>query len=82
MGQGSPPTYGEYSWALDSASLGQYTYMALNLTRQTLAFGLKLPLSDVINFRADYFVTTYNWTDQPSFDRTDQIWRFGYYVKF
>jgi hypothetical protein len=82
LGGGSPPTYGEYSWVLDTATLGQYTYTALNLTRQTLAFGLKLPMSDAINFRADYFLTTYNWTDQPSFDRTDQVWRFGYYVKF
>ncbi len=82
MGNGSPPTFAQYPFLLDTASLGQYAYMPLNLTRQTLAFGFKLPLSDQINFKADYFLTHYTWSDFPAFDRQDQIWRFGYEARF
>ncbi|HJT24359.1 MAG TPA: hypothetical protein VJ873_07260, partial [bacterium] len=82
LGQGNPPTFGQYSFLLDTSSLGQYSYTALNLTRQTLALGFKLPLSDSVNFRADYFWTQYNWADVPAYTRQDEVWRFGYYVKF
>ncbi len=82
LGQGNPPTYGEYSFMLDTSTLGQYSYEPLNLTRQTFALGLKLPLNDMANFRADYFLTQYNWSDFPAYTHYDEVWRFGYYVKF
>lgn len=82
LDQGNPATLGEYSFMLDTSTLGQYSYEPLNLTRQTFAFGLKLPLNDMANFRADYFLTLYNWTDFPSYTQYDEVWRFGYYVKF
>ncbi len=79
---GNPPTLAQYPFLLDTSTLGQYSYLPLNITRQTLAFGLVLPMSANVNFRADYFRTEYTWSDMPSYDRQDQIWRFGYYVKF
>ena len=82
LGEGNPPTFGQYPFLLDTSTLGQYSYQALNITRQTLAFGLKLPLSDSVNFRADYFLTQTNWSDVPTYSRQDEVWRFGYYVKF
>jgi len=82
LNQGNPPTFGEYSFTMDTSTLGQYAYLPLNLTKQTYAFGLKLPLNDMANFRADYFLTQYNWSDLPSYTQYDQVWRFGYYVKF
>jgi hypothetical protein len=81
-GSGNPPTLASYSFYLDTAALGQYTYMPLNLTRRTLAFGFKYPLSSTINFRGDLFINEYAWTDIPSYDRTDQIMRFTYEVHF
>jgi hypothetical protein len=79
--------YAQYPFMLDTSTLGQYTYMPLDLTRQTFAFGLKLPLNDMAQFRADYFLTLYDWSDYQAptytpYDRYDQVWRFGYYVKF
>lgn len=82
LAQGNPASFAQYSFMLDTATLGQYSYQPLNLTRQTFAFGLKLPLNDMANFRADYFLTQYNWDDFPAYTHYDEVWRFGYYVKF
>ena len=79
---GNPPTLASYSFLMDTATLGQYVYLPLNLTRQTYALGLKLPLNDIANFRADFFLTQYNWSDFPVYTHYDEVWRFGYYVKF
>jgi hypothetical protein len=81
-GQGNPPTLAEYSFYLDTPTLGTYAYTPLNLTRQTLAFGALLPLGDKIDFRADMFLTRYNWSDFKAYDRQDQIWRFTYEAHF
>jgi hypothetical protein len=81
-GAGNPPTLASYSFYLDTAALGQYTFMPLNLTRRTLAFGFKYPLSNSINFRGDLFINEYAWTDFPGYDRTDQIMRFTYEAHF
>lgn len=81
-GIGNPPTLAAYSFYLDTSSLGQYVYMPLNLTRTTLAFGFKYPLSSTINFRGDLFINEYSWTDVPGYDRTDQIMRFTYEAHF
>ncbi len=79
---GNPETWASYSFYLDDSELGQYIYEPLNLTRQTLAFGAMLPLGDKIDFRADLFLTRYNWADIPTYDRQDQIWRFTYEAHF
>jgi hypothetical protein len=79
---GNPPTLASYSFYLDTATLGQYTFTPLNLTRRTLAFGFKYPLSSSINFRGDLFINEYAWADVPGYDRTDQIMRFTYEAHF
>jgi len=79
---GNPATWASYSFYLDDSELGKYVYEPLNLTRQTLAFGALLPLGDKIDLRADLFLTRYNWTDVPTYDRQDQIWRFTYEAHF
>ncbi|HVZ79314.1 MAG TPA: hypothetical protein VHE12_00785 [bacterium] len=81
-GAGNPPTLANYSFYLDTGSLGQYSYTPLNLTRTTLAFGFLYPLSKTINFRGDLFINEYSWKDVPSYDRTDQIMRFTYEAHF
>ncbi|HEY5039769.1 MAG TPA: hypothetical protein VIJ93_11905 [bacterium] len=82
---GSPPTLANYPFFLDNAAFGNnvnYVYQPLNLTRSTLAFGINFPFSNKINFRADYFITNYNWSDTPSFERSEKIWRFTYEAHF
>ncbi len=80
-GQGNPPDLGQYVFYVDpysaTSTIPQFTYQALNLTRQTWAFGVKYPLSSLVNIRMDCFFTSYNWADQP-WDRNDEIWRFTY----
>jgi len=80
---GNPPNLGEYLfYVIPYTPSGnpnpQFTYQALNMTRQTWAFGLKYPLSSLVNIRADCFFTSYNWTDVPSYNRNDEVWRFTY----
>ena len=72
----------QYDFYLNTNDIGTYTLTPLNLTRQTLAFGAMLPLGDKINFRADYFLTHYDWKDVPAYSRNDQIWRFTYEAHF
>jgi hypothetical protein len=79
---GNPMTWASYSFYLDDSNLGSYVYEPLNITRQTLAFGVLYPLGDKIDFRADLFLTNYHWSDFPAYDRQDQIWRFTYEAHF
>ncbi|HVM33078.1 MAG TPA: hypothetical protein VMU88_08090 [bacterium] len=79
---GNPSTWASYPFYLDSGAIGSYSLTALNLTRQTLAFGAMLPLGDKIDFRADYFLTHFKWADVPAYDRNDQILRFTYEAHF
>jgi hypothetical protein len=79
---GNVPGLTQYEFYLNTNDIGVYTLTPLNLTRQTLAFGAMLPLGDKINFRADYFLTHYDWTDVPAYSRNDQIWRFTYEAHF
>jgi len=79
---GNPPTWASYSFYLDDSNLGSYVYEPLNITRQTLAFGVLYPLGDKVDFRADLFLTNYHWSDFPTYDRQDQIWRFTYEAHF
>jgi hypothetical protein len=84
-GTGNPPTLAQYPFYLDTPptmTSSIYSYTPLNLTRQTLAFGALYPLGDKIDFRADLFLTSYHWSDFPSYDRQDQIWRFTYEAHF
>jgi hypothetical protein len=84
-GIGNPTSLGEYPFFEDNSAFNNniaYNLQALNLTRTTLAFGFKYPLSDSINFRGDYFFTTYNWADNPGYLNNDNIWRFTYEAHF
>ncbi len=96
-GRGNPTSLGDYPFFEDNAAYNNidvsYTLQALDLTRTTLAFGFKYPLSDSINFRGDYFFTNYNWSDPVNvtaglpeypggYDRYENIWRFTYEAHF
>ncbi len=77
---GNPPTLGQYVFYIDPVlnQSGQFVYQPMNMTRQTWAFGVKYPLSNVINIRADCFLTNYTWADNAAYARNDEIWRFTY----
>ncbi len=79
---GSPPTDANYPFYLDTSSIGNYSYQALNITRTSWAFGLLYPLTPAIHFRGDLFLNKYTWTDVPSYNRNDQIWRIAYEASF
>ena len=98
---GNPPSLAAYPFYLDNPYYNNdvnyidtnkgvtyvfYQPTALDLTKTTLAFGFKYPLSDLINFRADYFLTNYNWSDPPpalaGYARYENIWRFTYEAHF
>jgi hypothetical protein len=84
-GVGNPTSLANYPFFLDNSNFNNnvtYNLQALDLTRTTLAFGFKYPLSDLINFRGDYFLTNYNWTDVPGYQRYENIWRFTYEAHF
>ncbi|MGH7738977.1 MAG: hypothetical protein ACREL1_02415, partial [bacterium] len=75
-------TWASYSFYLNTADLGSYTYSPLNLTRQTLAFGVLFPLGDKIDFRGDLFLNDYKSSDDSAYSRQDQIWRLTYEAHF
>jgi hypothetical protein len=79
---GNPGTYAAYPFYLDTAALGTYFYVPLNLTKTTWAFGILYPLSKTIRFKADWFITDYQSADYPSYDRRDQVMRFTYEASF
>jgi hypothetical protein len=81
---GNPPTLGQYIFYIDPVvnQANQFVYEPMNLTRQTWSFGMKYPLSNLINLRADCFFTSYNWTDNPTYARNDEIWRLTYEVHY
>ena len=100
-GIGNPPTLAAYNFYLANPAYNDlvnyintaqgvtytsYQPTPLDLTKTTLAFGLKYPLSDLINFRADYFLTNYNWSNPPAalagYSRYENIWRFTYEAHF
>lgn len=85
-GYGNPTSLGEYPFFEDNSNYNNidtnYNLQALNLTRTTLVFGFKYPLSDSINFRGDYFFTSYNWPDNPGYVNNDNIMRFTYEAHF
>jgi hypothetical protein len=80
--QGNPPTLASYSFYLDTATLGQYSYIPLNITKTSLAFGFLFPISSNINIRGDMFLNYYKWSDVTGYDRRDQIMRFTYEAHF
>ncbi len=80
LGGGSPPTLASYAFYLDPS--GQYSLQAMNITRDTIALGGLYPISDKIGLRCDWFFVNYKWTDNPAFDRRDQIWRLTYEAHF
>jgi hypothetical protein len=79
---GNPGTYAAYPYYLDGTALGTYIPLPLNLTRTTWSWGIMYPLSKTIRFKADWFITGYNWTDVPAYDRRDQVMRFTYEASF
>ncbi len=79
-GVGSPPTLANYAFYLDPQN--QFIYQSLNITRDILALGAMYPISDKIDLRCDWFFVDYKWTDNPDFDRRDQIWRMTYEAHF
>jgi hypothetical protein len=81
-GVGNPGTIANYPFYLDTSTLGQYTYMPLNVTRSSWSAGFLYPLSKTIRFHADYFFNQYTWSDVPAYDRRDSIWRFTYEASF
>jgi hypothetical protein len=80
--QGNPPSLASYSFFLNSADLGSYSYQSLNITKTTWSVGFMYPLSKTVQFHGDYFVNQYIWTDQPSYSRWEDIWRFTYEARF
>jgi len=62
--------------------VGSYGYQSLNITKTSYAFGFMYPLSKTVQFRGDYFINQYIWTDQPSYSRWEDIWRFTYEARF
>jgi hypothetical protein len=81
-GEGEPPTLANYSSYFDTASLGSYTYQALNITRTSWALGIKCPISKTFEVHGDVFYNQYTWSDQPNFDRREYIWRLTYELTF
>jgi hypothetical protein len=85
-GYGNPTSLGEYPFFEDNVNFNNidtnYALQTLNLTRTTLAFGFKYPLSDSIDFRGDYFLTSYNWPENTGYQNNDNIWRFTYEAHF
>jgi hypothetical protein len=80
-GAGSPPTLAYYASYFDTSTMG-YTYQALDVTRTSWAFGVKCPLSSTFEIHGDLFLNQYTWTDEPGFDRREQIWRLTDEVSF
>ncbi len=80
-GAGSPPTLAYYASCFDTSTMG-YTYQALDVTRTSWAFGVKCPLSSTFEIHGDLFLNQYTWTEQPGFDRREQIWRLTDEVSF
>ena len=74
---GNPPTLATFPFYLDTASLGSYSYIPLDITRTSWAFGLLYPLTSDINVRSDYFINEYTWKNAPAafanYYRRDQI---------
>ena len=81
-GVGSPSTYANYPFYLDTTSLGSYAYTPLNITKTVLALGLMYPLTPAIRFRGDLFLNQYTWTDVPGYDRHDEIGRIACEASF
>ena len=81
-GAGSPTSYANYPFYLDSSSIGKYAYTALDITKTTWAFGLMYPLTPDIRFKGDLFLNQYSWSDVPGYDRSEQVWRATYEVSF
>ena len=80
-GQGNPSSYANYPFYLDNSSIGSYSYESLNATKTTLAYGLEFPFTPEIRFKGDLFLTQYS-TDNPDYERWDEIWRASYEVSF
>ena len=81
-GVGSPSTYANYSFYLDTGSLGSYAYTPLNISKTVWAFGAMYPLTPAIRFRGDLFLNQYTYTDVPGYDRHDEIGRIACEASF
>jgi hypothetical protein len=79
---GDYSTFTTYPFYMNSAALGAFDYTFLNLSKTTWAWGLMYPLSKTIRFKADWFITSFSWTDHPEYDRRDQVMRFTYEASF
>jgi hypothetical protein len=76
------PTLAEYPFFLDPSLIGSFTNRALNVTRDSWTLGFKYPLSHNAELHADWFYNQYTWSDVPSFDRREEIWRLTYAITF
>ena len=82
-GVGEPPTLASYSSYFDTGSLGAYSPLqALNITRTSWAIGVKCPISKTFDIHGDMFINQYTWSDVPSFDRREYIYRMTYDLTF
>lgn len=81
-GSGSPPTLGAYASFFDYGYLGSFALTPLNIIRDSWAAGVKCPISSTINVHGDCFINAYTWSDVPSFDRREIIWRMTYELTF
>ena len=79
---GMPPTLDGY-WSLyDNTPLGGLSYRALNISRDTLAFGAQVKLSKTFVIHADLFSHKWTWADAPTYDRRDQTWKLTNEISF
>jgi hypothetical protein len=81
-GTGEPPTLATYSSYFDNELLGDYSYQALDITRTSWAIGIKCPISKTFDIHGDVFINKYTWSDVPSFDRREYIYRMTYDLTF
>jgi hypothetical protein len=79
---GNPSTLADYATYFDTGMLGQFVSMPLNITRTSWAIGAQCPISRTIEVHADLFINQYTWSDFPSYDRRENIWRLTYVVSF
>lgn len=81
-GAGSPPTLAVFATYFDYGYLGSFASTPLNIIRDSWAAGVKCPVSSTINVHGDCFINAYTWSDVPSFDRREIIWRMTYELTF
>ncbi len=70
------PTLAEYySYFNTLPANALYNLQLLDFTKTSWAFGFKCPVSRTFEIHGDCFINTYSWSNVPSFDRREQIWK-------